>query len=143
MTDYEIASCLVGSDMFIRDRPFHVRLVALERAPSGVAQAVVGPGHAALERLGADHVAGFLELPCVHAEVAVGRLQQVLQLVEAERLVHGERAHDREPHPLVDQPVELEGDRRPAAAHPVERRRLGDMPPLGSEIGFSHRTSGR
>src|SRR5690349_11507798 len=90
------------------DDRLHVGQVALQRPPAGGAQAILRPGHPPLERLGAEDVGGLLELARVYAQVAVGGLQQALELVEGERLVDRERAHDGETHPLVDEPVELE-----------------------------------
>jgi hypothetical protein len=42
----------------------------------------------------------------VHAQVAVRRLEQGLELVEREAVVDRERADDAEPEALVDQPIE-------------------------------------
>src|SRR6185436_13772928 len=78
------------------DDDLHVVQVAPQRAPPLVGQPELGAGDAALERLGALHVAGLLELAGVHAQVAVGERQHVLQLVQGERLVHRQRAHDRQ-----------------------------------------------
>ena len=129
----------------LADERLHVGQVALQRAPSRGAQAVLGAGHPALERLGAGDVAGLLELAGVHAQVAVGGLQQPLELVEGERLVDRERAHDGEPHPLVDEAVELERSvGRGAALHPGEPAGASRLfPAPRREIGLSHRTSVR
>ena len=51
---------------------------------------------------------GVFELARVDAQVAVGRLQQPLQIVERQPLVHRQRADDAEPQPLVNQPIELQ-----------------------------------
>src|SRR6202022_1187048 len=84
----------------------HVVQVSLERAPSGSGDAVFRPRYTALERLLAGHVAGILQLASVHAEVAVRRLHQTLELVEGKRLIDGERAHNAQPQPFVNQPIE-------------------------------------
>src|SRR5262249_41160486 len=76
-------------------------------------QAVFGPRHAAVERLVAGDVLRVLELARVDAQVAVGGLQQPLQVVEREPLVGRERADDPEPEPFVDDAIEVE---RAAAA---------------------------
>src|SRR6185437_5897502 len=59
------------------------------------------------EGFGALDVACLLELARMGAQVAVADIEQRLQLVESELRIHGERAHDAEPHPLVDQAVEF------------------------------------
>src|SRR5881394_49637 len=89
------------------DQRFHVVEIALQRAPAMRGEAILGLGHAPGERLHAGHVLRFLELARVHAQVAVGRVEQAFELVERETLIHGERADDREAHALVDQPIEL------------------------------------
>src|SRR5881296_2428146 len=88
---------------------FHVVQVALQRAPPGSGEPILGLRNPPLERLGAGDVLRLLEPARVHAQVAVRGLEQRLELVEAQRIVHGERAHDAEADPLVDQPVELGG----------------------------------
>src|SRR5207247_9788423 len=89
------------------DQRFHVVEVALERPPAEGGESVFRLGDSGLERLDARDVLRVLELARVDAEIAVARLEQRLELVERETLAHRERAHDREAHPLVDQPVEL------------------------------------
>ena len=42
----------------------------------------------------------------MRAEIAVARVEQGLEFVEGQLIVHRESAHDAEPHPLVDQAVE-------------------------------------
>src|ERR1035441_3343742 len=88
------------------DEGFHVVQVALQRLPPGRGEAIFGSGHPALEGFGAGYVGGFLQLARVHAEVAVGGIEQFLELVKGERLVDGERAEDPQAQPLVNQPVE-------------------------------------
>src|SRR2546429_4902082 len=90
----------------------------LQGTPSGTRQPVFGLGDPSRERLGAGDVGRLLELARVYAQVAVRGLQERLELVEAEAVVHGERAHDAEAHALVDQPVELGGTRAGAGARP-------------------------
>src|SRR5262245_35568629 len=75
---------------------FHVIEVALERPASSRRDGVIGTRHATLERLGAADVIGFLELSRVHAQIAVGGLHQLFEIVEAERLVHRQGAQDAE-----------------------------------------------
>src|SRR5258705_12475555 len=89
------------------DQRFHVIEIALERPPAEGGESVFGFGDAALERLVARDVLGVLELARVDAEIAVARFEQRLQLVEREALAHRERAHDREPHALANQPIEI------------------------------------
>src|SRR5712691_10455025 len=90
---------------------FHVVQVVLQGTPAGARQPVFGLRDPSFERLRAGDVRRLLELAGVHAQVAVCGLQERLELVEAEAVVHGERAHDAEAHALVDQPVE------PSRAH--------------------------
>src|SRR2546427_2356288 len=71
--------------------------IALQGAAARGRQPVLGLGDAAGERLAARDVLRLLELAGVHAQVAVGRLEERLQLVEGQRVVHRQRAHDAEP----------------------------------------------
>src|SRR5690242_8849976 len=59
------------------------------------------------EGLGAAYVLRILEFPGMYAEVAVGGLEQLLQLIEGKSIVHRQRAQNAQPEALVDQPVEL------------------------------------
>src|SRR5262245_22085900 len=68
------------------DERFHVLEVALERAPAAGRQPVFRLRNAALERLRARDELGFLELARVHRQVAVGRVEQLFQLVERQLL---------------------------------------------------------
>src|SRR2546423_4449937 len=120
---------------------FHVIEVALERPPADGGETVFGFGDAGFERLLAADVLRVFELARVHAEVAVARLQQRLELVEGEALAYGEGAHDCEPHAFVDQPVEccrrrlrlgFDGSRAIAVEARQSRR-----------VALSHRTSVR
>src|SRR5215218_7936891 len=90
------------------DERLHVVEIPLERATAGGGELVLRSGDATLERLGAGDVLRVLELARVDAQVAVGGVHQSLEIVEGERLVDGERAHDPESHALVDQTVESE-----------------------------------
>src|SRR5262249_55526114 len=107
------------------DERFHVVEVALERAPSGRRQAILGLRQAPLEGLRARDVLGVLELARVDAEVPVGRLQELLEIVERERLVDREGADDAETHPFVDEPVELGSGRGGPGVGPLPRRTRG------------------
>ena len=80
----------------------------LQGAASGGGQAIFGARQTALERFRAADVLRVFELPRMDAEVAVGRSQQILQVVEREPLADGERADDAEAKPFVNEPVELE-----------------------------------
>src|SRR2546422_11186315 len=88
---------------------FHVVQVALQRTPPGGGETILGLRNPPLERLGARDVLRLLEPARVHTQVAVRGLEQRLELIEAQGIVHGERAHDAEAYPLVNQPVELRG----------------------------------
>src|SRR2546426_282966 len=118
---------------------FHVVEVALERPPAEGGESVFRLGDSGLERLVACNVFRVLELARVHAEIAVARLQQRLELVERESLADRERAHDREPHPLVNQPVELRRRGVRFRFHRSFHFRAGDP----RRIALSHRTSVR
>src|SRR6266542_3265734 len=74
---------------------FHVIEIALERPPAEGGESVLRLGDAARERLLARDVLGVFELPRMDAEVAVGRFEQRLQLVERDAITHRERADDR------------------------------------------------
>ena len=69
----------------------------------------------ASERLVAGDVLRLFQLARVDAQVAVRRLQQPLEIVERQPLVHRQRADDAKPQPLVDQPIELERTSPPAS----------------------------
>src|SRR5688572_19757302 len=74
--------------------------VRLQGRPSGGAQLVSALRFSPLEALGADDVAGFLELARLNRQVPIGGLQQVAHLREAELLRYDERREDAEPEPL-------------------------------------------
>src|SRR3954471_15610792 len=113
--------------------------IALERPPAEGGETVFGFGDAVFERLLAADVLRVFELARVDAEVAVARLEQRLELVEGEAFAYRERAHDRETHAFVDQPVEC-GRRRlrlgfqGSRAVAVEARQP-------CRVALSHRTS--
>src|ERR1035441_1124560 len=91
------------------DERFHVVQIPLQGAAPGGRHPVIGARHAAGEALGTVHVPGFFQLPCMDTEVAVGSIQQFLELAEGQRLVHGERAENAQAETFVDQAVELGG----------------------------------
>src|SRR5438094_203779 len=97
----------------------HVGDVLLERLPAGRGEAVFRFRHPALEAFLDGDVARVFELARVHAEVAVGRFEQALQIVERQRVVDRQRADDGEAHALVDDAIEARG------------LRLGSRGPLG------------
>src|SRR5947207_651376 len=88
------------------DERFHVRQVAGELPPAEGGELILRPGPAAIEALGARHVAGVLELAGVHAQVAVRRVQERLDLVECPPLRRRQPAHDAEPEAVMDEVVE-------------------------------------
>src|SRR2546430_15151034 len=130
-------STLFPYTTLFRSQRFHVVQVALQRAPPGSGEPILGLRNPSLERLRASDVLRLLEPARVHAQIAVRRLEQGLELVEAQRLVDGQRAHDAKAHALVDQPVELGGARTPALALEPLLDRLG----LPRRSLLSHRTS--
>src|SRR5579863_6752651 len=101
--------------------------VAVKCGASGGGETVDGLGAATVEGLQAADVLGFLELARVGAQVAVADIEQGLELAEGKLVAYRERAHDPEPHPLVDEPVEA-GVFRPLAAAGHDR----GLYPLGS-----------
>src|SRR5258706_2918459 len=103
------------------DQRFHVGQIPGELAAAHRRESILGARAPTVERLGAGDVPGFLELARVHAQVAVRRLQQRLDLVEGERLGGRERAHDAEADAVVDEIVEAPGAPRDAAPRPRPR----------------------
>src|ERR1700704_2387590 len=91
------------------DDRFHAFEVALQGAAAGVGQPVLRLRHPPLEVLLAGDVAGLFQLAGVDAQVAVRRLEQLLEVVEAQVIVHRQGADDAETHPIVDQAVEIQG----------------------------------
>ena len=85
-----------------------MREVLLERAPAGGGQAVFRARHARRERFLDGDVLRVLELARVHAEVAVGRLQQALEIGERQAFVDRQRADDAQPEAFVDEAIEAE-----------------------------------
>src|SRR5262250_1890407 len=107
------------------DERFHVGEIASELSSAEGRQLILGPRPAAIEALGARHIAGVLQLAGVDTEVAIRRLQQRLDLVERQPLRGGKGAHDAEPEAMVDE---------------VERRRLsGHGPPAAPPSGSDGR----
>src|SRR2546421_428708 len=81
----------------------------------------------------------ILQLARVYAEIAVAGLEQRLELVERETVTHRERAHDREPHALVNQAVERRGRRMRVGFHTTLRVQGGARDP--GCVALSHHTS--
>src|SRR3989454_1395894 len=121
----------------------HVIQIPLQGSAARRRQAVLGLRQPPVKRFAARDVGRFFELARVYAQVAVGGLQQRLQLIEGERVIDRQRAHDPQPHPLVDQAVERRryAFLRVAAygAQPASAALLGAF--LRQRAGFSHRTS--
>src|SRR6185312_8768590 len=74
------------------DDRFHALEIALQGAAAGVGQPVLRLRHPSLEVLLAGDVAGLFQLAGVNAEVAVRRLEQLLEIVEAQVIVHRQGA---------------------------------------------------
>lgn len=96
---------LVGTHRL--NQRFHVIQVTLESLTACGSQLIFGLWHSALERFRAGDVLCLFKPPRMNAEVAIRRLQQLLQFIEREALVDGQRAHDSQPHTLVDNAVEV------------------------------------
>ena len=113
-----------------------MREVLLERAAAGGGEAVFGPRHAARERLLAGDVLRVFELAGVDAQVAVGRVQQPLEIVERQPIVDGQRADDAEAEALVDEPIERERTARSRAGGLAtdDRLALADLPTGGCRL---------
>lgn len=79
--------------------------VAFEGATSGCCQAVHCLRNSAVKRFGARDVPCLFQFACVNAQIAVRRFQKSLQVVEAQKIIDGERAEDRQPDAFVDQSV--------------------------------------
>src|SRR5579863_10426251 len=101
-----IATCMASSAPGCLDNGLDMLEVAQQCPLSDRCNAVLGLRSSVLEGLRAHHIARFFELASVRAQVAVAHVEQGLELVEAQLLVHGKGTHDAEPHPLVDEAVE-------------------------------------
>src|SRR5439155_11164656 len=137
------------------DQRLHLIEITLERLPARRRQPVLRLGKTSDEELRARHVLRFLEFARVHAKVSVGRVEQLLEVVETERFVDGERAHDPKPHLFVNEAVERDRLERPCLPGAVCRRPARQGLPSGlgcARLGFaftvapqgawsSHRTS--
>src|SRR5262245_30597432 len=94
-----IATCIVCLWPFgCLDQSFEVLEMAGEHPSSFGREAVFRLRDARRELLLANDVARVLELTSMHAQVAVARLQELLELGEAHTRVDAERAHDAEAH---------------------------------------------
>ena len=93
-----------------------MREIFLQRTFAGGGEAVFSPRHAPGERFLDDDVLRVFEFPGVHAQIAVGRLEQPFQIVERQPLVDREGADDAETQPLVDEPIEAPDRRLLSAA---------------------------
>src|ERR1035438_6142126 len=118
------------------DERFHVVQVALQRTPPGGRQPIIGARHAAGEALGAVHVPGLFQLPCMNTEVTVGSIQQFLEFAEGQRRVHSERAENAQAEAFVNQAVELGG-----MAHGLQDRTFLAVAP--HRAGFTRHISPR
>src|SRR5436190_1089020 len=110
--------------------------IGLECFASRTAQPVLGFRDAPFEVFLARDVLPFLELARMNAEIAVGSLEQILQLVECHRIVHGQCADDSQPYRFMNQPVEI---RRSALSRSDSRYLRFRM--SYSFVVFSHHTS--
>src|SRR5438477_9011891 len=100
----------------------HVIQIALERATALGRQRVARLGYATFEALVARYVVRLFQLARVHTEIAVRGLHESLEVVEAQRVVHRERAHDAKPETLVNQAIQPEGTLvRGFASHRAQR----------------------
>src|SRR5687767_10288764 len=124
----------------------HVVQVTLQRLASQCRERIARAWYTALEAFVAGDVRRLLELARMHGQVAVRGVHEPLEVVEAEGVVHRQRAHDAEPKALVDQAVEAErAVVRALATHRAElARRLAVAPRiLGNRTVLSHRASVR
>ena len=119
-----------------------MRDVLVECAAARRGDGKLGPRYAAIERLVTADVLRLFEFPCVDAQIAVGCLQQLLQLLERQPLVDRERADDAEPETFVDETFEPERRVRHRFDHRLgpSLRRLRRNPHTTLRP-FSHRAS--
>src|SRR5438045_3785555 len=89
------------------DECFHIVQVALQRLPPLPCEPVFGARHAAIKVLGTGDVACLFQLARVDAQIAVGCLEQLFQIVKCERLINRQCAQNAEPHPFMDQAIEF------------------------------------
>src|ERR1700691_4434561 len=89
------------------DERFHVVQIFFQRAAADSCQAIFRFRHAPGEGLGTAQIAGIFQFAGMHAQVAVAGAQQLLQFVEGERFIHGERADDGKARALVNQTIEI------------------------------------
>src|SRR5580658_9592014 len=99
-----------GADPF-----FHLIEILGQGAASGGGEAVLGAGAAAFAELDAGNVLRFLEFAGMHAAIAVGSLQDALEIVEGEGFVSGKRADDAQANAFMNQAVEF-GERKYAGS---------------------------
>ena len=81
---------------------FHVIQVALEGAPAGGSEAVLGLGQPAVKHFDAVDISRFLELAGMDGEISVRGPQQRFQFVEGQPGVHRQGADNSQAHALVD-----------------------------------------
>src|SRR5262245_32571922 len=127
----------------------HVVEIAFQSATAERRQRVTGLRNTTFETLVAGDVVRLLELPRMDAEVAVRGFHEALEIIEAQRIVHGERADDAKAQTLVNQAIEGErtilGSFTPNRAK-RSRSTLG-VSALTAVLGYcavlSHRASAR
>src|SRR5579863_513334 len=103
ITDKKILHLLAGA----RDELLHLVQIGVERFPARGSEAVFGAGDASLEKLVAAEIAGRLQFLRVHAKVAVGGLEDALEIIETQGIVDGEGADDAKTQALVNQAIEF------------------------------------
>ena len=126
------------------DEIFHLAQIFFQSFASGGGEAIFGARHASFKKFVAGDVASLFQLAGMHAEVAVGGLEQALEVVEAERIVDGQRAHDAQPQSLMDDAIELGqlgGGVRTLRALSAPGNMRGRCGPLGEKSGSTHRVS--
>src|SRR5436305_6928632 len=89
------------------DHSFHVAEITFQGPPAGGRQTVFGFGRASVKGLRAMDVTSVFELARVHAQIAVGRANGVLELVERERFIDRQRADYPQAQPLVNQTIDF------------------------------------
>src|SRR6266542_3758572 len=88
------------------DQCFHVIKVVLQRLAPGGGEAIFGPRKASRKVLAAGNVIGFLQLAGVHAQVAICRVEEPLEIVEGQTLAGGKRTENTQANLLVDEAIE-------------------------------------
>src|SRR3981189_2843457 len=87
------------------NKRFHFGEVGFEGFAAGGGELVFRSRNSALEAFVANDVVGILEFAGMHTEVAVGGVEEAIEIREAQRVVDREGADDAEAKAFVDDAV--------------------------------------